>query len=250
MGSGSAAYYDRKEGSPYKKGNGWAFLRARPVADCASPLAFSRKELKNGEKGIYRCSRYNNNGGAVCSTHYVEEDFIAMAVLNDIRQYAVLTGEEQHALTDDLLGRMNATRTAEAKTFDKEIARCESRLKIISDSIRSLYEDKVSGTVPVEIFQSLLADFMREQMELNHTLASAKQRKEYISAAESEVNNWLRLIQQLTTIEKLNRKIVCELIDCVIVSQARKEGGKRKQEITIQYRFISGLLEMKEKDIA
>ena len=219
-------------------------------ADCGSPLAFSRKKLKNAEKGIYRCSKYNNNGSSVCSAHYVEEDFIVMAVLNDVRHYAVLAANEKQSLTDELLSMMNVARDSKCKNFDREIVMCEGRIKIISDSIKSLYEDKVSGAVPLEVFQNLLTDYVSEDTELKEKLASVIQRKEHMSAAETEVENWLSLIGHFTTIEKLDRKIVGELIDSILVSQATKEGGKRKQNITIRYRFISDLLDARKKDIA
>ena len=43
-------------------------------SDCGMPLAYMRKKLKNSEKGVYRCSRYNNNGSIACSSHYIDEE--------------------------------------------------------------------------------------------------------------------------------------------------------------------------------
>lgn len=60
-------------------------------ADCKSPLACNMKSLKSGAKGIYRCSRYNNNGSHACSLHYIEESFLSAFVLSDIRLYARLS---------------------------------------------------------------------------------------------------------------------------------------------------------------
>jgi len=52
-----------------------------------------RKKLKTVEKGVYRCSRYNNNGGKSCTPHYIDEVDVCAFVLKDIRQHAVLAAK-------------------------------------------------------------------------------------------------------------------------------------------------------------
>ena len=86
-----------------------------------------------------------------------------MAVLNDVRHYAVLAANEKQSLTDELLSMKNVARGSECKSFDWKIVRCEGRIKIISGNIKSLYEDKVSSAVPLEVFQNRLTDYMSEE---------------------------------------------------------------------------------------
>ncbi len=72
-------------------------------ADCGMPLAYMRKQLKDREKGVYRCSKYNNNGSKACSSHYIDEDHISTFILNDIRNYATLAVNEREQELQQML---------------------------------------------------------------------------------------------------------------------------------------------------
>jgi len=83
----------------------------------------------------------------------------------------------------------------------------------------------------------------REAHALGEQLESRK-------CTENEIEKWLRLISQHLEITELDRRTVSELIDSITISEANREGRKRTQEITIQYRFIGNLLGYANEDIA
>lgn len=71
------------------------------------PLAYMRRRIKNTIiTGIYRCSRYNNNGGSACSQHYIAEEHISTFVLEDIRRFAHLAVTEGEELAQQLDERL------------------------------------------------------------------------------------------------------------------------------------------------
>lgn len=103
-------------------------------ADCGSTLAHMRRKYVAYEKKVYRCSRYNNNGGRACTTHNVDEDTLAAFVLNNIRTHARLAIEDKcmgklpENVFYDLLGKYNQEQADIEKRLPElraELARVE-----------------------------------------------------------------------------------------------------------------------------
>lgn len=157
-------------------------------ADCSCPLAYMRKMLKDREIGVYCCSRYNNNGGNTCSTHYIQENVLAHFVLNDVKRYAVLAASEREYLTEQLLDSIQQNRNGAAKELQTKQKEIERRLSVISANIKNLYEDKCLGKTPENIFYSLLQDYSKEQTELEVKLSKLQKQAETAYEAESEVS--------------------------------------------------------------
>lgn len=215
-------------------------------ADCKSPLAFNWKPLKSGDKGIYRCSRYNNKGGHACSLHYIDESFLSNFALNDIRLYARLSISECERMTKQLLQEMNARHETESRVLLTERNKVQNRLAEIASRIKSLYEDKCTGKVPEQLAIGLINDFATEQQELEERRRLLSEQIQMKQQAESEVDEWMDLVGKQIDIEKLDRATVMELIDRIEVSEAWKVNGERIQEVSIQYRFVGNLQNNKE----
>lgn len=234
----------------YRKERVGLFAGLIKCADCGSPLAFNVKKLKNGEKGIYRCSKYNNNGAKACSNHYVEEDYISEFVLNDIRTYACLATTEKHKLAEKLISAMRNNNIKETSSLKSRIRTIEKRLEEIKSRIKSLYEDKCNGIIPETVFIGLMNDFSTEQTELEEKLLRFKTELNSFQETTAEINDWINLISQYTDIKILTREIVFGLIKSITVSERKKLYDRQLQEITIEYRFISDLLKKEKEDIA
>ncbi len=215
-------------------------------ADCDSPLAYMRKKLANGEKGLYRCSRYNNNGSNACGTHYIEENDLCEIVLSDIRRYAIIAENEKESIANKLLALKSKHAMAETKVLRGQISNAENRLAMIKTAIKNLYIDKCNGTIPEEAVKSMMEDFLKEQSDLETQIPRLHDELEQISTATDEVNEWLSLISDFTNIETLTRAVVCELIESITVSDRQKVDGKWEQSIDIRYRFIGDLLQDEE----
>jgi DNA invertase Pin-like site-specific DNA recombinase len=211
-------------------------------ADCGSPLAYMRKKLKGSEKGVYRCSRYNNNGGKACTPHYIDESDICAYVINDIRLYAYMATEEREMLAKRLMASSKQANSGETNTIRSKIREAESRLTVIAATLKSLYEDKSAGKLPEAVFFELMDGFVREQAEIEERLPCLRHRFEELRETTGEIENWLSLIGSYMELEALNRDVVSGLIESIAVSERVKQDGRQTQELEIQYRFIGNLL--------
>lgn len=233
-----------------KKDDLGLFAGILQCADCNSPLAFTRKQLKNRERKFYRCSRYNNNGSKACSTHLIEEETLCEFVLNDIRQYAKLAKSDKEKVANRLFAAKQKTQKSETKVLRAQIGEIENRLAVIAGTLKNLYIDKCSGTIPENVFADLMNDFTNEQTQLQEQLPKLQSELASVQETTDEISEWIDLISSYTNLKTLTRSIVMELIDKITVSERNEVNGKIEQTIDIEYRFIGNLLQAKKEDIA
>jgi len=220
-------------------------------SDCGSPLAYMRKKYKTmDEKGLYRCSRYNNNGGKACTPHFIDEVDVCAFVLNDIRQHAILAANEREQLASRLLSSMKKAQSGETHTIRAKIKEAENRLTVIASTLKSLYEDKCAGKLPEAVFLNLMGDFTKEQAAIEERLPKLRRELDGIQETANEIDDWLSLIISYTELETLDRDTVTGLIENITVSERTKQYGRNSQEIEIEYRFIKNLLTNAKEDIA
>lgn len=218
--------------------------------DCDSPLAFMRKKLKTCEKGVYRCSRYNNNGGKACTPHYIDEADVCAFVLNDIRHHALLVANERERLANRLMMSMRQAQVGETSVIRAKIREAENRLRTITSTLKSLYEDKCAGKIPESVFLNLMTGFTKEQADIEERLPQLRLELDSIQETVGEIESWLSLVESCMNLETLDRTTVAELIESITVSERIKQDGKRMQELEINYRFVGNLPQNAKEDAA
>ena len=219
-------------------------------SDCNMPLAYMRKQLKDREKGVYRCSRYNNNGSGACSSHYIDEEYISAFVLDDIRNYAQLAVEKREELAEKLYRALKKTNSSEISTLKSKVKSIENRLFEINDRIKNLYEDKCLGKIPEDVALSLMQNFTSEKTELETKLPALKNKLVNMDETVGNINEWLNMISAYENITELDREIVCGLVESVTVFEKDRSTTPVTQEVKIEYRFIKNLLQNEKEDIA
>lgn len=219
-------------------------------SDCGMSLAYMRRKLKDREKGVYRCSRYNNNGSKACSSHYIDEEYISAFVLDDIRNYAQLAANKREELAEKLYMALKNENSSETSTISTKIKSIEKRLFEVDDRIKNLYEDKCLGKIPEDIIIDLIKNFTAEKNELEEKLPTLKNKIASINETVGNINEWLDMISSYENITELDREIVCGLVESVTVFEKDKSKTPVTQEIKIEYRFIKNLLQKEKEDIA
>jgi len=219
-------------------------------SDCGSPLAYMNKKLKTTEKGVYRCSRYNNNGGKACTPHYIDEMDVCAFVINDIKLHAVLAATEREELASRLLSSMKKANNGETKTIRAKIRESENRLAVIASTLKNLYEDKCAGKLPEDVFLNLMSDFTKEKTAIEERLPQLRRELDGIQETTGEIDDWLSLIISYMEVETLDREMITGLIENITVTERDKQYGRNTQEIEIEYRFIKNLLTNAKEDIA
>lgn len=137
----------------------------------------------------------------------------------------------------------------EVKVLRDKIEEVENRLSVIATSLKNLYIDKCSGTIPENIFIGLMSDFSNEQAELQEKLPKLQSELTNINQTNDEINEWIELIENFADLKILTRPVVMEFIEKITVSDRKESDGKIEQNIDVEYRFIGNLLNAKKEDI-
>lgn len=219
-------------------------------ADCGMPLAYMRKQLKSCEKGVYRCSKYNNNGSKACSSHYIDEDYISAFILNDIRSYANLAVTQREDLANRLYKALKKNNQGEMSSVKTKINAMENRLLELGNRIKCVYEDKCIGKMPEDIALELMKEFTDEKADLEKKLPVLKNNLLDISETKNNIDDWLNMISQYENITELDRETVFGLVESITIFEKDRTTTPVTQEIKIEYRFIKNLLEKEKEDIA
>jgi DNA invertase Pin-like site-specific DNA recombinase len=217
-------------------------------ADCERPLAYMNKTLKSGDKGVYRCSQYNNNGGAACTPHYIDEADLIEYVLNDIKAYGVLTQTERENLTKRLLSAMSAVQSKDSSVLEVRIIQGDSRLKDITAALTGLYLNLSKGIIDEAEYKSLKVDLNKEKADIESYLPRLRRELEQLQEVTLDIDAWLALINKCLDMETLDRETVGGLVNSITVHERVKQNGKTTQDIEISYRFIGSLLSDKAKE--
>jgi hypothetical protein len=208
-------------------------------ADCGSGMGFSHKIRKNGNvKRVYRCSRYVNNGNKACSTHTIDANVLEEVLLHDIKHHAGMAVRDEKGLLDRLLAYSGESFKNESAATEKTLRDTESRTAFIETAGKQLFEERVNGNVPDAMFKKMLADYQYEIETLTQKEVTLREQIQGSRNNQADAQRWMRLIRECSTIDKLDRATVYQLIDQVNVHEQSDECGIRTQTVQIKYNFV------------
>ncbi|HEM4314405.1 TPA: DUF4368 domain-containing protein [Streptococcus suis] len=160
---------------------------------------------------------------------------IVLSDLNDKIQYVKKHKQEFLQL---LVSKTEKDSKKELKATERRLSECQKRTSQLDIIIKKLYEDNVLGKLSDERFMSLSKDYEHEQNLLKSEIL---EKSSYLSEQKDklmDVNRFISIIDQYTTLTELNSSIVNELIERIEIHQPDKSSGKRVQQIDIFYTFV------------
>jgi len=225
------------------------FAGVAKCKDCGAKMTFNRKFYKDNTKEYYRCGRYTNKGRTACQPHTILESEIYNAVIADIRTFAKLAFYDEKQLVARI-AKDNASHSDKMiQQQENLLGKKERRLTEIDLLVQSLFEDRVSGTVPENIFKRMAKKYDDEQIALVAEIDVLKNELATMKRSENDISSWISKIRKCLSIETLTRELVVELIDSIEISEVYEVGGEPQQDINITYRFgnLPASTETKEK---
>ena len=217
-------------------------------ADCGGALSYTVKHLAHGPKNLYKCSRFTNHGKKGCTAHYTYESMLIDSVMNDIRGNAFLAKKDREALIKNLTKQTESEQKNDTSFYRSKLKEIEKRIDVIDAQIKNLYEDKCAGKLPENIFQKLLTNYNKEQIDLINKQPEYQNAIDTAENAKSDISSWISLIETLIDIEHLTRSTVVELIDSITISEPEIVNGVKHQEVQIKYNFVGYLKSAKRKE--
>jgi len=127
---------------------------------------------------------------------------------------------------------------SELRSFTVELEKANQRISELDRIIKKIYEDNVAGRLSDERFDTMYADYEKEQADLKARIAELIAFLESEKEKSSSVERFLGLVRKYTDVSELTAEIVRVFIDRIVVHQAEGRGKARKQRIDVFWNFI------------
>lgn len=225
----------------YKTGEESIFSGLLKCPDCGKTLSIGINNSKNKER-MYVCNTYRKLGKNFCTQHKIFYDTLYNLVLEDIRKNAKLALENKELIIKEL---QNLKKEDESRknSIDEQylimrIKEDNKRLNELNIKIEKLYDDRLSDRINEDNFQRILKNTQIEQDNLKKNLKNNKDKINKENKKEIDFEKWVELIKKHSNIEKLDKKILNELISKIYVHEKEEINGEIVQRIEIFYNFL------------
>ena len=212
-------------------------------ADCGRKLYQVRgpslEKVKQSEYMV--CSTYRKKKGQ-CSSHQIRNSVLEAILLQQIQAVTAYAREHEaefiRLVTDSTEQDLNRKLRESKKEY--ELAR--QRIAKLDDIIRRLYEDNIEGKISDERFMKMSADYEAEQKQLKSRLSELQKEIDGVSGLNDNAGRFLDLVRKYDSITELDAEIIRTFVSKVIVHQADKSGGHRRQQIDIEFNLIGEVI--------
>ena len=207
-------------------------------ADCRRKLYYV-KPPKQAE--YYCCSGYRKRTHS-CTGHHIRADVVEQILMRQINDVMKFVSEYEDEFVRQVMERGTAEHLKQTSLLKKTIDTAKRRIEQIDSVISQLYEDKVVGEITAEMFTKLSAKYIAEQEEQSSVFQKARKELSDLEAKKTDVGKIVAIVKKHSHITELSPQILNELVDKVVVHQAEKVDGKRRQDIEVYFNGVGQML--------
>lgn len=188
-------------------------------AECNKPLARAYNRRTHEFEG-YCCSTYKKFGNTFCTQHKINNKELESVVLQCIKDEAkkILTSDDIAELRD-----FDITQST-VKTEKTTIEIIQQNIEKIEKYLKKAYEDYIDGVLTKEEYIDLKSRYKEEKEEYQGQIVELNKKIQGNNLLCKEQKQWIERLKNYIDIQELNREIVVELIDKIIVEN---NGGIR-----------------------
>lgn len=203
-------------------------------ADCGHTI------IKNGKShsGDYylRCQLANKTRNKDCTSHMIKLSEIENTVQDKIKEI-VDNVLEDRTYTDELKKIIKGGNKYEKleKENKKDIKTIDIRKDEITNSMKTLYSDRMSGVISYDMFCQLKDEFDNELKRLNGRRRRLIEEIERCEEDKKSQENVIEVIKRHTDYSTLTHEIVNDFIDYIEIGEKNKE--TKEQKIIIHWNF-------------
>ncbi len=198
-------------------------------ADCGHTM------IKTGGEGYLRCQLSNKSRNKECTNHGIKLSAVEKIVLDRINDIVtcVLKNEDYELELEKSVHCNDTTDTISSNR--KQIKMIDIRKDEISQSMKTLYSDRLSGVISYDMFCQLKDNFDSELCSLNEKRNILLDQLESIAAEKKSKRSAREIVKRHTDYSKLTHAIVNDFVDFIEIGEKDKNSGQ--QEITIHWNF-------------
>lgn len=203
-------------------------------ADCGYALSLTPT---NGKPALC-CINYKRRGKEFCSAHYIRYDELINVVYDDIRRQINAVRNDEEKFIKILSERCGKSIKTDFGKLQKEIQDSEKRIKELDERFYKLYDDRLNGVISESRFKEMSQRIEQEQSDLTEKTELLRERIGQSEETAINTELFVQEVKQFFDMTELDKEMLHRLVKKVTVGNKYKKDGKKRQDITIEYRFI------------
>ena len=210
-------------------------------ADCGAKMYNHRNRNAQFLNDNYNCSAYTRTATRetrLCCSHSISTRTVRTLLLETIRTVSAYAISNEEAFRQKVLAASKLKHEAETKELKKKIAKAKKRSAELDVLIKKLYESYAMGKISEHRFDTLCAEYEREQAELENMIAAEQRALEAFHTDTDRADQFLALAKKYTDFTELTTPMIFEFVDKILVHAPEKIDGERTMEIDIYLKFI------------
>ena len=207
-------------------------------ADCGMKLYLHRGKHIKPDHNFYECGGYQTKGGGYCSIHHIKAMELDAVVLAELKKITLLAREHPQQFYE--MAMQNGEKEAQKlrKESEQKKSKLEKRNKELDNIIRCLYEDRVSGRITLERYDSLAAGYEKEQSELKTELAELSDQLDNMSLQEKYVLDFIEKAKANIELKEVTPELLRAFISRIeVYEKPEKYSRTCGNTILIRYTF-------------
>lgn len=204
---------------------------------CGKTLSFSRYNNRKSF-GSYACSTYRRFGKGYCTTHYISYEKLYSIVLEDINKHLKQANINEASILKHMLESNQVKHEKDLNRYQKEILKFEKRVEDINALIKKMYEDRMHEKISEERFIIFLKDYEVEQKSIKENINELTLQLSEYKDKKDDTEKFLSIIKKYKHLKELDASILNEMIEKILVYDAKEVNGEKQQRIDIYYKFV------------
>ncbi|MFI3255465.1 MAG: recombinase family protein [Eubacteriales bacterium] len=183
-------------------------------ADCGATMI--KKTTKSGGKEYhyYICS--DNRNFKTCSSHSIGMKDVEEKVLKTIRDQVEIVCKMEEVLNSI---SENSDHDRATFTYETQITALEEEIQKYNEMKLKLYEDKVDGIITDHDFVEFKQSFSIKIKEKEQSILNLKKIIQDSELTGTSTNNWTKLFQETKDLQEIDRPVLMNLVDKVLIHE-------------------------------
>lgn len=211
-------------------------------ADCGAKMSrrFNPRNQYDADNA-YGCSGYRQYTRD-CTMHYIRVNVAEDLILTAIQQVSAYALENEKEFIQKVREASDIQQEVTAKEYRRRLNKARRRHDELDDLVKKLYESYATGKIPEKHFDRLLSGYDSEQASLELEMAELQSRVDRYSADSVRADKFLDLVKKYTDFSELTTPMLNEFIEKLVVHEATKNRGFRRQKVEIHFNFIGSFV--------
>lgn len=211
-------------------------------ADCGSKLSHHYNPRNQYDSdNAYGCSGYRQYTRN-CTMHFISVSAAENLILAAIQQVSAFAIENEKEFVKKVREASDVQQETTVKEYRRRLNKARRRHDELDDLVKKLYESYATGKIPEKHFDRLLAGYDSEQAALESEMTELQAGVDKYGTDSVRADKFLELVKKYTDFSELTTPMLNEFIEKVVVHEATKSRGFRRQKVEIYFNFIGAFV--------